>query len=46
MNRSKILTFLSELTDNPLVEVIWVDEALHCGAQSYLLRLSFPASCC
>ena len=38
MNRLKTLTFLSDLTDNPLVEVVWVDEALHRAAQAYLAR--------
>jgi len=47
MNRLKTLTFLSELTDNPLVEVVWVDEALHRGAQSYLQsRLDKQYSLC
>ena len=26
------------ITDNPLVEVVWVDEALHRRAQAYLER--------
>ena len=38
MNRAKTLTFLADLTDNPLVEVIWMDEALHRTAQAYLER--------
>ncbi len=47
MNRVKTLTFLSDLTDNPLVEVIWVDEALHRAAQSYLeARLDKRYSLC
>ncbi len=36
MNRAATLRFLADLTDNPLVEVIWVDEALHRRAQAYL----------
>ena len=36
LRRRDTLTFLSDLTDNPLVEVVWVDEALHRAAQSYL----------
>jgi len=47
MNRIKTLTFLSDLMDNPLVEIIWVDEALHRGAQSYLQsRLDKQYSLC
>ncbi len=47
MNRVKTLTFLADLTDNPLVEVIWVDEALHRAAQSYLeARLDKRYSLC
>lgn len=47
MNRAKTLTFLSELTDNPLVELIWVNEALHRAAQSYLQsRLDKQYSLC
>jgi predicted nucleic acid-binding protein len=38
MNRLKTPTFLSDLTDNPLIEMVWVDETLHRAAQAYLER--------
>jgi len=47
MNRLKTLMFLSDLTDNPLVEMVWVDEELHRGAQTYLQsRLDKQYSLC
>ncbi len=47
MNRPKTLRFLSELMDNALVEIIWVDETLHRAAQSYLeARLDKRYSLC
>lgn len=47
MNRMKTLTFLASLTDSPLIEMIWVDEALHRAAQSYLeARLDKRYSLC
>ena len=49
LRRRDALTFLAYLTDNPLVEVIWVDESLHRVAQAYLgARLDkrrFTTSC-
>ncbi len=38
LKRGDTLGFLADLTDNPLVEVTWVDEALHRAAQAYLER--------
>ena len=47
MNRLKTLTFLSDLTDSPLVEMVWVDEELYRGAQAYLQsRLDKQYSLC
>ena len=47
MDRLKTLTFLSEIMDNPLVEMMWVDEKLHRGAQTYLQsRLDKQYSLC
>ena len=47
MDRLKTLTFLSEVTDNPLIEMMWVDEELHRGAQAYLQsRLDKQYSLC
>ncbi len=47
LRRRDTLTFLAHLTDNPLVEVIWVDEALHRAAQAYLeARLDKRYSLC
>ena len=36
MNRAKTLAFLTDLMENPLVELIWVNETLHRAAQAYL----------
>ena len=36
LKRADTLEFLLDMTDNPLVEVVWVDEALHRRAQAYL----------
>ena len=36
LKRTETLEFLLAITDNPLVEVVWVDEALHRRAQAYL----------
>ena len=47
LKRVDTLEFLADLTDNPFVEVIWVDEALHRAAQSYLeARLDKRYSLC
>jgi predicted nucleic acid-binding protein len=36
LNRSETLAFVSDLLDNPDVEVIWVDEILHRAAVAFL----------
>lgn len=47
LRRMDTLEFLADLTDNPLVEVIWVDESLHRAAQFYLeARLDKRYSLC
>jgi len=38
LRRVDTLEFLADITDNPLVEMLWVDEALHRAAQTYLER--------
>ena len=35
-NRVRVLTFASDLLDNPHVEVVWVDETLHRSALTLL----------
>jgi uncharacterized protein len=36
--RSATLTFVSDLLENPDIEVVWVDKALHCKAVGLLLK--------
>jgi len=38
LKRLDTLEFLADLTDNPLVEMVWVNESLHRAAQAYLER--------
>ncbi|RMG45615.1 MAG: PIN domain-containing protein [Acidobacteria bacterium] len=38
LNRARVLAFAIDLLDNPHVEIIWVDEALHRSALSLLQR--------
>ena len=38
LRRVDTLEFLADITDNPLVEMLRVDEALHRAAQTYLER--------
>lgn len=37
MNRTAYLTFATELLDSPLIELVWVDEALHRAAFALVL---------
>ncbi len=36
--RSSVLSFVVTLLDNPDIETVWVDEALHCAAVELLLE--------
>jgi len=38
LNRVEALTFVADLLDDPLVEVVWVDEAMHRSALVLLRR--------
>ena len=47
LNRVRVLSFSADLLDNPHVEVVWVDETLHCSALKLLQeRLDKTYSLC
>lgn len=47
LNRTDTLAFVTDLLDNPLVEVLWVDETLHRAALTLLqARLDKTYSLC
>jgi predicted nucleic acid-binding protein len=47
LNRRSVLSFVADLSDSPIVEVVWVDKLLHRAALYYLqTRLDKAYSLC